>query len=132
MTGCTERNAKIERENRLLLQKMTEIMSKPSIDSRNERASKPHNLHHFARQRELDRIAAENSVCCRICNSAPVSDMFCLWFFVVCYHAYNCMYCRVVIYVETASSGSSQDFKKDLRFIATRIGMNTRGNMTTI
>ena len=62
MVGCTERFATIERENRILLSKMSEIMQKNTLDNKNKSIKYSHSLNKASRQRELRRITNENQV----------------------------------------------------------------------
>lgn len=57
-----ERFATIERENRILLSKMSEIMQKNTLDNKNKSIQYSHSLNKGYRQRELRRITNENQV----------------------------------------------------------------------
>ena len=57
-----ERFATIERENRILLSKMSEIMQKNTLDNKNKSVKYSHSLNKGYRQRELRRITNENQV----------------------------------------------------------------------
>lgn len=59
-----ERYAKIEHENRVLLQKMSEIMQSDGLDNVNEEQKYATSLNRNRRKRELQRITQENQVCC--------------------------------------------------------------------
>ena len=56
-----ERYARIERENRLLLEKMAGIMLKNTLDNRCESISYSHSLNKASRKRDLLRITRENA-----------------------------------------------------------------------
>ena len=60
--AATERFATIERENRILLSKMSEIMQKNTLDNKNKSIQYSHSLNKGYRQRELRRITNENQV----------------------------------------------------------------------
>lgn len=55
-----ERFLKIERENKLLLEKMSYIMSQKALDNKSEAASKVKSLNKTFRKKELQRITEEN------------------------------------------------------------------------
>eukprot|EP01138_Halocafeteria_seosinensis_P008999 gb/GECG01009198.1/.p1 GENE.gb/GECG01009198.1/~~gb/GECG01009198.1/.p1 ORF type:complete len:269 (+),score=34.20 gb/GECG01009198.1/:1-807(+) len=55
-----ERYAKIEHENRVLLQKMSEIMQSDGLDNINEEQQYGHSMNRTQRKRELQKITREN------------------------------------------------------------------------
>lgn len=57
-----DRYAQIERDNRLLLEKMSQIMRKGGIDNYNNTAKYSKSLNREARKRELHKITRENQV----------------------------------------------------------------------
>jgi tRNA isopentenyl-2-thiomethyl-A-37 hydroxylase MiaE len=62
-TMFSERYARIEHENRILLGKMSEIMQgRKGIDNECEASRYTHSLNRDIRKRELQRITAENQV----------------------------------------------------------------------
>jgi len=72
-----DRAAEIQLENRILLQKMLNIDTKPSelSDAMHAGSVKPRSLHGQAQQRELDRITTENQALLhRLQNTKPSID----------------------------------------------------------
>jgi len=57
-----ERYATIERENRILLEKMSFIMQHDTLDNKNGSIKHGHSLNKGLRKRELQRITSENQV----------------------------------------------------------------------
>lgn len=55
-----ERCSEIERDNRTLVKRMTEIMQRPGIDTHNKNMNGPRSLNREARKRELMRITQDN------------------------------------------------------------------------
>jgi hypothetical protein len=60
--GHTDRFSKIERDNRLLLNKMSLIMQKNTLDNRNQSWRYARSLNKSYRKKELERITLENQV----------------------------------------------------------------------
>lgn len=60
-----DRYAQIERDNRLLLEKMSDIMRKGGVDNHNSTSKYAKSLNKEARKRELHKITTENQVCVR-------------------------------------------------------------------
>ena len=74
-----ERFAKIERENRILLEKMSHIMENNTLDNANGSRKYAHSLNKEQRKRELAKITMENqSILRRIQQREPTYDHF-LW-----------------------------------------------------
>lgn len=72
-----ERFATIERENRILLSKMSEIMQKNTLDNKNKSIKYSHSLNKASRQRELRRITNENqAILQRIQRREPVYNHY--------------------------------------------------------
>eukprot|EP00930_Biecheleria_cincta_P066331 TRINITY_DN5241_c0_g2_i1.p1 TRINITY_DN5241_c0_g2~~TRINITY_DN5241_c0_g2_i1.p1 ORF type:complete len:219 (-),score=44.79 TRINITY_DN5241_c0_g2_i1:119-775(-) len=72
-----DRAAEIQLENRILLQKMLNIDTKPSplTEAMNKEGFKPRSLHGEAQRRHLDRITAENQALLqRLQNTKPSID----------------------------------------------------------
>ncbi|CAK4084800.1 unnamed protein product [Aphanomyces euteiches] len=70
-----ERYATIERENRILLEKMSFIMQHDTLDNKNDSIKHGHSLNKEQRKRELQRITAENqSILRRIQTRQPTYD----------------------------------------------------------
>jgi len=70
-----ENYAKIERENRILLSKMSNIMQTNTLDNQNQSAKYAHSLNKEARRRELERITMENqAILGRIQMREPTYD----------------------------------------------------------
>lgn len=63
LSSQEDRYAQIERDNRLLLEKMSHIMRKGSIDNQNNTSKYAKSLNKEARKRELCKITRENQVC---------------------------------------------------------------------
>ena len=57
-----ERFATIERDNRILLEKMSYIMQHNTLDNKNTSTQYGHSLNKESRKRDLQRITAENQV----------------------------------------------------------------------
>lgn len=67
--------ARVERENRLLLEKMSHIMARGGVDNVNNYHRYSRSLNHAVRKREIERIASENaSILSRIQERGPVYD----------------------------------------------------------
>ncbi|TMW68359.1 hypothetical protein Poli38472_005827 [Pythium oligandrum] len=60
-----ERYAEIERENRILLEKMSHIMQNETLDNKNQSITYSHSLNKESRKRELQKITAENQAILR-------------------------------------------------------------------
>ncbi|KAH7479835.1 hypothetical protein PRIC1_008612 [Phytophthora ramorum] len=60
-----ERYAEIERENRILLEKMSTIMQGDSLDNKNQSIAYGHSLNKGLRKRELQKITSENQAILR-------------------------------------------------------------------
>ncbi|RLN89078.1 hypothetical protein BBJ28_00004890 [Nothophytophthora sp. Chile5] len=60
-----ERYAEIERENRILLEKMSTIMQADSLDTKNQSLTYGHSLNKGQRKRELQKITSENQAILR-------------------------------------------------------------------
>lgn len=60
-----ERYAEIERENRILLEKMSFIMQNESLDNKNQAVGYSHSLNKEQRKRELQKITSENQAILR-------------------------------------------------------------------
>ncbi|GLD94472.1 hypothetical protein PINS_up003083 [Pythium insidiosum] len=60
-----ERYAEIERENRILLEKMSHIMQSETLDNKNQSLAYSHSLNKEQRKRELQKITAENQAILR-------------------------------------------------------------------
>lgn len=58
-----DRYAQIERDNRLLLEKMSHIMRKGGVDNHNSTSKYAKSLNKEARKKELHKITTENQVC---------------------------------------------------------------------
>lgn len=72
-----ERFATIERENRILLSKMSEIMQKNTLDNKNKSIKYSHSLNKAHRQKELRRITNENqAILRRIQKREPVYNHY--------------------------------------------------------
>lgn len=69
-----DRYAQIERDNRLLLEKMSHIMRKGGVDNHNSTSKYAKSLNKEARKKELHKITMENQVCACAC---PVSVSLC-------------------------------------------------------
>eukprot|EP00438_Fugacium_kawagutii_P009082 Skav214872 [mRNA] locus=scaffold3187:32914:50818:+ [translate_table: standard] len=72
-----DRAAEIQLENRILLQKMLNIDTKPSqlADAMNSSTTRPRSLHGESQRREAERIAAENhALLQRLQNTKPSID----------------------------------------------------------
>ncbi|EQC39829.1 hypothetical protein SDRG_03249 [Saprolegnia diclina VS20] len=70
-----ERYATIERENRILLEKMSFIMQHDTLDNKNDSIKHGHSLNKGQRKRDLQRITAENqSILRRIQTRQPTYD----------------------------------------------------------
>lgn len=70
-----ERYSEIEKDNRLLLEKMSYIMRHNSLDNQNESSKYGHSLNHGQRKRELARITKENqAILRRLQQSEPTYD----------------------------------------------------------
>ncbi|CAL1137495.1 unnamed protein product [Cladocopium goreaui] len=72
-----DRAAEIQLENRILLQKMLNIDTKPSqlADAMNSSTTRPRSLHGESQRREAERIAAENhALLTRLQNTKPSID----------------------------------------------------------
>jgi len=72
-----DRAAEIQLENRILLQKMLNIDTKPSqlTEAMNKDGLKPRSLHGEAQRRELDRVTSENQALLqRLQNTKPSID----------------------------------------------------------
>lgn len=57
-----DRYAQIERDNRLLLEKMSHIMRKGGVDNHNSTSKYSKSLNKGARKKELHKITRENQV----------------------------------------------------------------------
>lgn len=57
-----DRYAQIERDNRLLLEKMSHIMRKGGVDNHNRTAQYAKSLNKESRKKELHKITRENQV----------------------------------------------------------------------
>ncbi len=57
-----DRYAQIERDNRLLLEKMSHIMRKGGVDNHNSTSKYAKSLNKEARKKELHKITTENQV----------------------------------------------------------------------
>lgn len=57
-----DRYAQIERDNRLLLEKMSHIMRKRGVDNHNSTSQYAKSLNKEARKKELNKITRENQV----------------------------------------------------------------------
>ena len=74
-----ERFAKIERENRILLEKMSHIMQNNTLDNKNGSSKYAHSLNKESRKRELSKITQQNqSILRRIQEKEPTYDHY-LW-----------------------------------------------------
>jgi len=72
-----ERYAKIERENRILLEKMSYIMQNNTLDNVNKTSKYAHSLNKGARKKELQRITSENqAILSRIQKKEPTYDHY--------------------------------------------------------
>lgn len=72
-----ERYAEIERDNRLLLEKMSGIMRKNNMDMRNDSMQYGRSLGKDIRRKELKKISKENlEILRRIQNAEPTYDHF--------------------------------------------------------
>uniref|UniRef100_K3WRK6 Cilia- and flagella-associated protein 97 n=1 Tax=Globisporangium ultimum (strain ATCC 200006 / CBS 805.95 / DAOM BR144) TaxID=431595 RepID=K3WRK6_GLOUD len=60
-----ERYAEIERENRILLEKMSHIMQNETLDNKNQSIVYSHSLNKGLRKRELQKITSENQAILR-------------------------------------------------------------------
>ncbi|DAZ95650.1 TPA: hypothetical protein N0F65_002279 [Lagenidium giganteum] len=60
-----ERYAEIERENRILLEKMSHIMQNETLDNKNQSITYSHSLNKGQRKRELQKITSENQAILR-------------------------------------------------------------------
>lgn len=60
-----ERYAEIERENRILLEKMSHIMQNETLDNKNQSIAYSHSLNKGLRKRELQKITSENQAILR-------------------------------------------------------------------
>jgi len=70
-----ERYLKIERENQILLDKMSYILRHPTMDNRNESLTYQHSLNQEKRRRQLTTITDQNqSILQRIRGAAPTYD----------------------------------------------------------
>jgi hypothetical protein len=70
-----ERYAEIERENRILLEKMSFIMQSDSLDNKNQSIGYSHSLNKEQRKRELQKITSENqAILRRIQTREPTYD----------------------------------------------------------
>jgi E3 ubiquitin-protein ligase TRIP12 len=70
-----ERYAEIERENRILLEKMSFIMQNETLDNKNASVNYGHSLNKSLRKRELQKITAENqAILRRIQTREPTYD----------------------------------------------------------
>lgn len=70
-----ERYAEIERENRILLEKMSFIMQNDTLDNKNQSITYSHSLNKGYRKRELQKITSENqAILRRIQLSEPTYD----------------------------------------------------------
>jgi hypothetical protein len=70
-----ERYAEIERENRILLEKMSHIMQSETLDNKNQAVVYSHSLNKEYRKRELQKITSENqSILRRIQMREPTYD----------------------------------------------------------
>lgn len=70
-----EEYAKIERENRILLGKMSYIMQQNALDNKNQSTRYGHSLNKGLRKREMQRITRENqAILHRIQRQEPTYD----------------------------------------------------------
>lgn len=70
-----ERYAEIERENRILLEKMSHIMQNETLDNKNQSIAYSHSLNKGLRKRELQKITSENqAILRRIQTREPTYD----------------------------------------------------------